>query len=100
MCCSFSEKIKFNEDDTIFIVDGKHSIQSLYRYSGHTVAPQCDYLPSPNRSDMGTYNMDKCGYEDCPNCFVVYCNEDGRVKLSEKTCADYMNTLENGTFTP
>lgn len=66
---------------------------------GNMIAPECGYLPSENSYDFGDYDINACGYIENPDYVVIYCNENDELTISDKTCAEYMDTPE-GEFIP
>ena len=101
---TFDDESQYNENAKITDAsNGRFQTINLYRYDvsqyKSTIPPQCSWLPSPDTSNFTDYDINQCGYNDCPNCVVVYCNDKDELTLSHKTCADYINNTD-GAFTP
>ncbi len=67
---------------------------------GNMAAPSCGWLPSEIRYEIfAEEDINKCGYKEYPDLVVIYCNENDELTISEKTCAEYIDTPE-AEFTP
>ena len=88
-----------NEIQSVYLASDNTYFKPMNEHRQRTVPLQCNFLPSEDSTKMEPYSIEECGYESCPECVVLYC-DTGRLVLSEKTCADYINTIKNGTFTP
>ena len=99
---SFDDESKYNTLSYTFhnsVSNG--SFQLIDQYTAkddYTIPHQCAWLPSANRSNFENYDVEQCGYEN-PDYVVLYCNENDEPTISEKTCAEYMDTPE-GEFIP
>ena len=99
---TFSDESKYNEDGSIDDAsNGRFQTINMYHYDASqylsTIPPQCTWLPSQNRSKFTGYDINQCGYDECPECVVVYCNEKDELTLSKETCSEY---IREGSFTP
>ena len=102
---SFEDESKYTDsvgrNDSIgFTSNGSFQLIDAYTFRNYdfTIHHACAWLPSANRSEFTDYDINQCGYEN-PDYVVIYCNENDELTISDKTCAEYINT-PNGTFMP
>ena len=101
---TFSDESQYNEEGSIDDAsNGRFQTIDMYHYDASqyksTVPAQCTWLPSKDRSKFTGYDINQCGYKDCPECVVVYCNEKDELTLSDKTCFEYIH-IHDDSFTP
>ena len=102
---SFEDESKYTDssgsnDSVGFASNGSFQLIDAYTFENYdfTIHRACAWLPSANRSKFTNYDTNQCGYEN-PNYVVIYCNENDELTISDKTCAEYMDTPE-GEFIP
>ena len=111
---SFSDKSDYltlpdpKETKIVDASNGTFQIINNHSYIDYTaqgeMSTQCNDLPSEHRKNglesilIDDYDFKECKFADCPNCFVIYCNENDELTISDKTCAEYMDNPD--AFTP
>ncbi len=94
-------KPKYDGKTVHYSSNGSFQTIASYTFADSTDSyDPCTWLPSENRGGGFTdYDITKCGYVENPDYVVIYCNENDELTISDKTCAEYIDSSD-GTFTP
>ncbi len=92
-----SDDVSYN--GRIKTTNGCYATYSTYKKDPYSNSLyHCTWLPDKSR-EQGFFA--DCHYEECPDCFVVFCDKDDQLVLSHKKCSAYVQEMEaTGSFNP